>query len=113
MGYDLFTQEDWAGRGFTKFSDLLRTGETVKWHAETGFTEWSWLPSYIINQFIGSTPIPIGNLIAWMSGEMEGFEAIGNSIGLGVRTTYKEEKKVTKKKRPYKWREYANINDLK
>ena len=84
------TGKDWAGRGFTTFGELLGTGKTVAWWPEEkGSTDYSWLPSFIINQLIGFTPIQIQNLVAAISGEQDWFESIGNMVGLGIRSTYK------------------------
>ena len=37
-------------------------------------------------------PVQIQNLLAWIAGEMEVFDAIATSLGLGVRTTYESKK---------------------
>lgn len=83
---------DWAGREFTTFNDLLHEGKTVKW-GQSGPLEWDQLPSYLISQLIGVQPIQIQNLLAWMAGEQGAFEAIANSLGLGVVTTHQKRKK--------------------
>ena len=83
------TQEDWAGRKFTTFSELIKEGETVTWRYEKApKTDYSMMPSFIINQLIGFTPIQVQNFLAAMSGEQEWFESVGNMMGLGIRTTY-------------------------
>ena len=83
------TGEDWAGRRFTAFSELISEGETVTWgKSESPVTEHTMLPSFIINQLIGFTPIQVQNFMAAMSGEQEWFESVGNMMGLGIRTTY-------------------------
>lgn len=88
MLIEAMTQRDWAGRRFTTFRELVRTGKTVDWHPDTADVDYEWLPSYIISQLIGVTPVQVQNLISWLNGELEAFESIGNSMGLGVRTTY-------------------------
>lgn len=88
MLIEAMTQRDWAGRRFTTFRELVRAGKTVDWHPDTAQVDYEWLPSYIISQLIGVTPVQVQNLISWLNGELEAFEAIGNSMGLGVRTTY-------------------------
>ena len=78
---------DWAGRKFTTLGELLQTAETVKWGPGRPLS-YEQLPSYFLSQLKGIQPVQIQNLISWMMGEMEGFDAIANSLGLGVRTTY-------------------------
>ena len=83
---------DWAGRPFTTFDELLHQKKTVKW-GQGGAIEWEQFPSYLINQVIGLQPIQIQNGMAWIAGEQEGFDAIANSIGLGVTTEHKKQSK--------------------
>lgn len=78
---------DWAGRKFTTLRELLQTAETVKWGQGRPLS-YEQLPSYFLSQLKGIQPVQIQNLISWMNGEMEGFDAIANSMGIGVRTTY-------------------------
>ena len=78
---------DWAGRRFTTLRELLHTGGTVKWGPGRPLS-YEQIPSYFLSQLKGLQPVQIQNLISWLNGEMEGFDAIGNSLGLGVRTTY-------------------------
>jgi hypothetical protein len=84
---------DWAGRRFTTLEDLLRTGETVKWDRGSGPIEIEEFPSFFLHAVMQSVPIQMDQLIGWMSGETEGFDALGNSLGLGVRSTYTRKKK--------------------
>jgi hypothetical protein len=88
-GLEALTKQDWAGRGFTTFGELLKTGETVAWWPEgRAYTDYSWLPSFILNQLVGYTPIQLQNLFAALSGEQDWFESVGNMVGLGIRSTY-------------------------
>ena len=106
---------DWAGRRFTTTSELLGVdkekgeykttrkgyykkgdpkwgklkGKTVTWDFKgRGPLSYSQLPSFILNQTKGSQPIQIQNLLSWLAGEMEGFDALLKSAGLRVSTTY-------------------------
>lgn len=93
--FEAITGEDWAGRRFTAFEDLAKTGVTVEyapWKPKPG--KYSTLPSYVISQIKGTQPVQVQNLINWWAGEMEAFDAIANSLGLGVRTTYPKKKEV-------------------
>jgi hypothetical protein len=88
--FEAITGEDWAGREFTELPELLKTGATVR----PSFTfvgkpnKYSQLPSYLVNQLKGIQPIQVQQLLSWWAGETEGFDAIGQSLGLGIRTTY-------------------------
>ena len=86
---EAFTQADWAGRHFTTFSELINEGKTVTWRRKKApETDYEMMPSFIINQLIGFTPVKVQNFLADMSGEQEWFESVGNMMGLGIRTTY-------------------------
>ncbi|MFH2060068.1 MAG: hypothetical protein ABIJ59_14355 [Pseudomonadota bacterium] len=126
--YEIFSGEDWAGRRFTKTGELLGIdydkglykttrrglyrkgdpkwgklkGKTVTWDfAGKGSIGWDQVPSFMLHQIKGWQPIQIQNLLSWWAGEQEGFDAVGNSLGLGIRTTYgDEEPKKRKLKKP-------------
>lgn len=74
--------------------------QTVTWTpGERGPVSYKQLPSFIINQIKGWQPIQIQNLLGWLAGEMEGFDALTKSMGLRTATTYgleEEEKKISK-----------------
>jgi len=97
VAYGIFHEalagSDWAGRDFTTFDDLLNDGKTVEWFGKGGPIEWNQLPSYLISEFIGTQPIQIQNGLSWLAGEQEGFDAIANSLGLGISTTHKKASK--------------------
>jgi hypothetical protein len=78
---------DWSGRKFTNLKELIESGETVKF-GSPGSISWEQVPSYLLNQLKGSQPVQIQNLLSWQAGEMAGFDAIANSLGLGVSSTY-------------------------
>ncbi len=123
--HEAFVGVDWAGRRFTTFPELLGVGsdlgmeeaqelrgKTVTWkRGEKGGVGPARLPSYLLSQARGLQPVQIQNLIAWSIGEMETFDAIANSLGLGVRTTYggeqgrfyKNKKQITKLRDKYKF----------
>lgn len=92
--YEAISGEDWAGRTYTTAPELLKTGKTVKYDPfGKRPAPYSQLPSYVIGQIKGTQPVQAQQLINWWAGEQEGFDAIGNSLGLGVRTTYPPKKK--------------------
>lgn len=126
MFYEALSGTDWAHRRFTTISEILGIdkgkgyykttrkgyykkgdpkwgklkGQTVTWRTgKKGPLSYERIPSYLISQFKGIQPVQIQNLIAWIMGEMEAFDAIGKSAGLRIATTYEEEK-VKKDKRP-------------
>ena len=115
---DFFTGTDWAGRRYTTLKEFLGIdkekgeykrsskkygykkgdpkwgklkGKTVTWGQKGVGLETDQLPSFILGQAKGKLPVQIQNIIAWAFGEMEGFDAIANSGGLGVSTTYDDE----------------------
>lgn len=71
----------------------METGETVKWGSKTGAIEYEQFPSFVLSQLIGIQPIQLQNFIGWMSGEIEGFDALSRSAGIGTTRTYSEKKK--------------------
>ena len=95
--YEAISGADWAGRQFTDLEELLATGETVKWGPGHPLS-YPQIPSYILSQIIGTQPVQVQNLLAWLAGEMEGFDAITNSLGLGTSTTYNLSEKAKPKK---------------
>lgn len=88
--FDAITGEDWADRQFTEFDELRATGRTVRpfFTFAGNPNKWKTVPSFVINHTKGLAPIPGQNLLNWWAGEMEGFDAVANSLGLGVRTTF-------------------------
>jgi len=84
---------DWKGHKFTTMSELFKERKTVKW-GPGGPISWEQLPSYIINEIIGTQPIQIQNFFAWYAGELEGFDAILNSLGIGITTAQKKKSKI-------------------
>ena len=69
--------------------------KTVTWDFRgKGPLNYTQILSYTISQIKGAAPVQIQNLMAWLAGEMEGFDALLKSGGLRVSTTYdKPEKK--------------------
>jgi hypothetical protein len=95
MFHEAMSGVDWAGRKFTSFPELLQTGKTVEWDYGGKTIDWSQLPSYILNTLIGMQPIQIQNLLAYLSGETEAFDAISRSMGIHTSTTYGEPEEET------------------
>ena len=85
--YEMFAGTDWKGQRFTTLSELFNEGKTVKW-GPGGVIDYAQIPSFTVSQIIGLQPVQVQNLIAWSLGEMEGFDALGNSMGLGITSTY-------------------------
>ncbi len=118
---EALTGTDWAGRGFTTFSEILGiddkgtykrsgkksdgstyeegdpkggqlAGQTVSW-GNRGALEYSQIPSFMLAQGKGVLPIQIQNLIGFLAGEMDGFDAVTKSMGLMTATTYPDKEK--------------------
>jgi len=127
--HEALTGVDWAGRRFTTAPELFGfdtekgrykttrrgyyrkgdpkwgrlTGKTVTWDFKgKGPLNYNQIISYAISQAKGATPVQIQNLLAWLAGEMEGFDAFLKSGGLRVSTTY--DKPGKKKKKGSKWK---------
>jgi len=118
--FEFFTGTDWKGHRFTTLSELLGyddkgryltktdehkigerkggklTGRTVAPGGRKGPIGWAQLPSYTISETRGMTPVQVQNFLGWLHGEIEGFDAIGRSIGAHVSSTYPTERTITK-----------------
>ncbi len=91
---DMITGSDWAGRKYTSVEELFKAGKLVEFSYAGGKAlSYEQIPSFIIEQLKGAQPVQVQNLISWLGGEMEGFDALFNSMGLGVSTTYERKKK--------------------
>ena len=114
MVADLWTGEDWAGRRFTSVPELIgrddkgvyRTtrkgryekgepkggklkGELVaKSSRDAGKFGYQNYPSWLAYEARSSMPIPIQQGIAWLTGEIDGFDAITKSLGMMTATDY-------------------------
>ena len=127
MFHEMMTGVDWAGRRFTTGKELFGVdkekgkykttrkgrykkgdpkwgklkGKTVTWDFKgKGPLNYTQILSYTLSQMKGATPVQIQNLMGWLAGEMEGFDAFLKSIGLRISTTYD---KPDKKKKTRRW----------
>lgn len=98
---DMMIGEDWAGRKFTTLGELTgitedgkNSGRLVKYgRGGARPIEPSQIPSYALYEVRSAMPIPIQNIIAFLGGEMDAFDAITKSAGLMTATTYPEKRK--------------------
>jgi len=125
MFFEALTGTDWRGRRFTTYKELIGAdkekgyykttrkgkykagdpkfgklkGQTVVWDYKKrgGTITYDQIPSYIISQAEGATPVQVQNLISWITGEMAGFEAGGRSLGLRVSVGYEKKNKKSDK----------------
>gem|GEM_PF-6290302 len=124
---EALTGTDWAGRGYTTASEILGiddkgtyktsgkrsdgstykqgdpkggqlAGKTVSW-GNRGALEYSQMPSFLISQGKGVLPIQLQNLIGFLAGEMDGFDAVTKSAGLMTATTYPDKEGPKKSKK--------------
>ena len=102
---DMMIGQDWAGREFTTIGELLgitedgkNSGRLVK-YGRSGAKpiEPAQIPSYALYQVRSAMPIPMQNLIAFLGGELDAFDAMTKSLGLMTATTYPERKRKPKK----------------
>lgn len=99
--FDAITGKDWAEKQFTEFQEFLSTGSTVRPLSTFAGrpNKWKQVPSFAVNKTRAVSPIQVQKLLGWWQGEIEGFDAIANSLGLGVRSTFvltKEQKEKLK-----------------
>jgi len=118
MFFEALTGTDWKGHRFTTLSELLGYDDKGLYVRETkehklgepkggrlkgqvvtptlgrkGPIGWSQIPSFAIHQMRAVTPVQVQNFIAWIQGEIEGFDSLGRSIGAHVGSTYPTERK--------------------
>ncbi|GAG83012.1 unnamed protein product, partial [marine sediment metagenome] len=118
---EALTGIDWKGHRFTSIAEILGYDDKGLYVRETeehkigepkggklrlktvtprigkkGPIGWQQIPSYMISQLRGVMPVQVQNFIGWIQGEIEGFDAIGRSIGAHMGSTYPTEKTLTK-----------------
>ena len=129
---DALTGTDWSGKRFTTLPEITGfdfekgkyktsrrgkhkkgdpkwgrlKGQTVVWdYSKHGPIQYDQIPSYLISQARGAQPVQVQNLMAWMAGEMDGFDAVMKSLGMNSTSTFNniplgediEDKKVQRK----------------
>lgn len=118
--HEAMTGEDWRGQRFTTASELMGIDDKGlyvtrrKGHHEIGDPKggklagkltafsfesggpisWEQIPSYLASQVRNTQPIQVQNLISYVTGETEGFDAIARSAGLHTSSSFKSEKAV-------------------
>jgi len=85
--------KDWAGREFTSMSDLTKTGQLVSWKPEKKATDIEKMPSLLLYEARSVMPIQTQQLLAWLTGEIEGWDAVTKSLGFMTSTSYPEKRK--------------------
>ena len=101
MGWEMGSGQDWRGRTFTSFGELVNESQTTKYKPfKSGPIGWGQVPSYIIKQAEQSTPVAVQALINRMRGEIDTFDTITRSVGLPTVTA----KPKKQKKRPRRQR---------
>ena len=112
--HDALTGVDWRGRPFTNWEELLGVddkgryktsrvgryrkgekkggklaGQTVRKTLGGGGTlEYGQIPSYLLYETRGTLPIQMQNALGYLSGEMDGFDAITKGLGLMTSSTH-------------------------
>ena len=89
--HEAITGVDWRGQGFTTMDKLFEFGIRKEWEPDRGWVEpvgvLEW-PSFIFSQLIEAAPVQLQNYWDWRAGELEGFDAVLNSLGVGIDTSY-------------------------
>jgi len=112
--FDAGTGSDWAGRPFTTLAELFGMDQDTSYRTiagqpikrpkpagrlvtkvpiSKGPLSWEQIPSYLAYEFRASCPIQIQNAVAFLTGEIDAFDAITKSLGMMTATTYPEEGK--------------------
>ena len=101
-GYYKTTRKGHYNKGDPKYGKLKGRSIASAYTGRTGILEAEQMPSYVLAQLKSGQPVPIQKMMAWWTGEMEAFDAIGQAAGLRISTTYprKEDKEIDKKKFP-------------
>lgn len=105
MGWEMLAGQDWRGRTFTSFGELMRTGQASGYKPFAGGPiGWEQVPSYLIKQAEQSTPVAVQALINRMRGEIDTFDMITRSVGAPTITTKppkqkKQKQRVRRKRR--------------
>ncbi len=94
--FDMMIGQDWAGRQFTTLGELTGITENNKFSGRlVRYTRGgakpispAQVPSYVLYEVRSAMPIPIQNIVAFLGGEMDAFDAITKSMGLMTSTTY-------------------------
>jgi hypothetical protein len=87
--FEAIVGTNWAGKRYSTLGEFWEDGKLVKWGSPHALT-YEQFPSYAMTQIIGTEPVQVQNLIGWVSGEMESFDAVTNSMGLGVTSTWEK-----------------------
>ena len=121
--HEAMTGTNWRGQRLTTLSELMgfddkgyyeTTTKTHKkgepkggklagqvtayaWGGKKGPIGISQVPSYLIHEIRGVQPIQVQNLLGWIQGEIEGFDAIARSLGLHTGSTYPKSRKAVYK----------------
>ena len=117
MGYEALTGENWKGRRFTTFDELIgednkgtyitdskkygyksgdpkggkNMGELTAFDIRGGHAiDYTQLPSYVTSQIRNMMPIQAQNLTQYLLGEQEGFEALAKGLGINATVTKNE-----------------------
>ena len=91
---------DWRGRRFTDWTELLKTGRVVgKGYAGVQALGYGQIPSFLLYRLRAAQPIPVQQLLAFLAGEAEAFDAITKSLGFMTSTTFESNKSKRKFRR--------------
>jgi hypothetical protein len=97
LAYEGVSGQNWTGQKFKTYGDLIddwkksgnvipkTTGYGSQWH----FMHTTQFPAYVLSELIGNEPVQVSNLIRWMNGEIEGFDAVAGASGVQVSTSRK------------------------
>lgn len=86
------TGADWQGKSFATVGELYDKGKLTRFGPGKA-VNWDTFPAYVLSQTIGIQPIPLQNFINYKVGQTEGFDAIVNTLGVGVTTGYPQKRR--------------------
>ena len=116
--FEALAGHDWKGEKFTTMAELLGIddkgyyltsgkkhefgelkggklkGQTVSYRAaKSGTIGFEQMPSYLLSQAKGMTPIQVQQILGFLGGEIDGWDALTRSMGMHSISTYPTEKK--------------------
>lgn len=119
--FEALSGQDWRGHNFTTMAELIGVddkGEYVttrkgfykagdpkggkdvakltKYGGKRGPISPEQIPSYLMSQIKGTTPVQVQQMIGMATGETDAFDGITRSLGLNTGSTYPNEKKLKK-----------------
>ena len=79
----LMTGEDWSGRRYASTRELVKEFKLTHWGPQDA-TIYEYFPAFVISSVIGLSPVPLSNLLSWISGQQTFMDSMLKSAGLTI-----------------------------